>query len=86
MAIGNVQADHAKSPARIKRCPDFAACDRAEQKKSRNFALRAAVQNVATSFRTVCKICAANRRERHQEVMRCRNQLQNVVVAAAKRG
>ena len=34
--------------------PEFRSPERAKQKKSRNFALRAALQNVATSFRTVC--------------------------------
>ncbi|MGO9483255.1 MAG: hypothetical protein ACLPX9_01550 [Rhodomicrobium sp.] len=33
------QADRAKTSAHIKRCPDFAAYDRAELKKSRNFIL-----------------------------------------------
>ena len=49
------QADRAKTRRDIKRSPDFEAYDRAERKKSRNFALRAAVENVASSFRTVCK-------------------------------
>ena len=33
--------------------PNFAAGGRAEQKHSRNFGLRAAVENLASSFRTV---------------------------------
>jgi hypothetical protein len=47
-----------ETAAFTKRCPNFAACERAEQKKSRNFALRAALENVATSFRTVCFMAA----------------------------
>jgi len=37
------------------RSPNFAACGRAEQKKSRNFTLRAALESIPLSFRTVSK-------------------------------
>jgi hypothetical protein len=49
-------ADRAKTPRRVKHSPNFAACGRAEQKKSQIFALRAAVESVALSFRTICLI------------------------------
>jgi hypothetical protein len=37
---------------------NFAAYDRAEQKKSRKSVLCATVRSLASSFRTVCLICA----------------------------
>src|SRR5271166_3410040 len=46
--------DRAKTPTRIKRYPTFAACGRREEKKSRKFALCAAVESGASSFRTAC--------------------------------
>jgi hypothetical protein len=41
----------------MKRCRNFAAYERAEQKKSRKLAFRAAVQSGTSSFRAVCKNC-----------------------------
>ena len=55
------QADRAKTPRHAKRCPILAAYDRAEQKKSRKFALRTAVRSFPSSFRTVCKISGTAR-------------------------
>ena len=52
------QADCAKTPRRIKRSPNFAACGRAEQKISRKLVLCAAVQTLVSSFRTLGKNCA----------------------------
>ncbi len=47
-------ADRAKTPRHFQRCQNFAACDRAERKKSRKSALRATIRSLAASFRTVC--------------------------------
>ena len=49
-----ILADRAKTRRHAARRPKFAAYDRAEQKKSRKFALRTTVRYVASSFRTVC--------------------------------
>ena len=53
-AASVTRADRAKTPRRMMRCRNFAAYERAEQKKSRKLAFRAAVQSGTSSFRTVC--------------------------------
>src|SRR5208337_5236035 len=45
-----------KTARRLTSRPNFEACDRAEQKKSRKIALRATLRSLAPSFRTDCKI------------------------------
>ena len=54
LAAQAVRNDRAKTPRHKKRCPNFAAYDRAERKKSRKFALRATIRSFPSSFRTVC--------------------------------
>ena len=65
-------ADRAKTPRHKKRCPNFAAYDRAERRKLRKFALRATIRSFPSSFRTVCTGHA--RRAAHRENRR-RNHL-----------
>ncbi len=52
------RADRAETPRDNKRGQNFAACGRAERIKPQIIALRAAVESVASSFRTVCLIFA----------------------------
>ena len=51
-------ADRAKTPPHVRRCPNFGAYERAEQKKSRKSVLCATVRSLASCFRTVCLISA----------------------------
>jgi hypothetical protein len=62
--ISIILADRAKTPRHKKRCPNFAAYDRAERRKSRKFALRATIRSFPSSFRTVCTICEQYRSHR----------------------
>ena len=53
-----------ENSAAINRCQIFGACVQAERKKSRKFALRATLQSIISSFRTVWLIYAPRQHQK----------------------